>query len=93
MENKTYVGKFTQSLAKLVRWDNNDRTTKVQRIVRTDVGDGSDAYIEEEQIYSWQEVSMIWNRACLWFFFFLTFFSTLIFMTLLAAGGEIQDVR
>ena len=27
-------------------------------------------HFEEEEVVSWREVSEIWNKACLWFFFF-----------------------
>ena len=94
MENRTCLGKFTNFLAVIIRWGKGEKTTKVVRIKTPDVGDGMDhEHFEEEEVYSWREVSEIWNKACLWSFMFMTFISTLVFMTILSAGGEIQGVR
>ena len=96
MDNSTCIGKFTNFLSVIVRWSKGKKVTKVVRIKTPipDVGDGTDHdHFEEEEVYSWREVSEIWNKACLWFFMFMTFISTIVFMTILSAGGEIQGIR
>ena len=94
MDNNTCVGKLTKFMAKTLRWGKGEKTTKIQRIMTPDVADGHPmVHVTEEEIYSWREVSEIWDRACLWSFLFVTVFSTIVFMIALAVGGEIQGIR
>ena len=94
MENDTCFARTTKFVAKTIGWNQGSKTTKIQRISSPDIADGHvGVHVEEEEIYSWREVSLIWDKACLWFFLFVTIISTIAFMTALSIGGEVQGVR
>ena len=94
MEHDTCFARTTKFIAKSMGWGKSDKTTKIQRISSPDVADGHGVvHIEEEEVYSWREVSLIWDKACLWGFLILNVISTVAFMTALAIGGEVQGIR
>ena len=61
--------------------------------VTPDIADGHFAVAPEvRDVYSWREVAVVWDKACLRIFFCLAVLSTAVFMAVLSIGGRLMEV-
>ena len=89
MPNGTCAAYLTKCIAKGLSCGRSNKT------LAPDIADGlfKTPVQVPPKVYSWREVSMIWDKACLRIFFFLTVLSTVVFMTVLAVGGEMHSAH
>ena len=90
IENTSYFARVTKLIEKCTC---SGFKKVVPRDVTPDIADGHFMVSADvKEVYSWREVAMIWDKACLRIFFCLTLLSTVVFMTVLSVGGKLQEL-